>query len=382
LALSTHDLNETLRAAVAVVQALLDCDLVLVLRLLPRGEGFLLESGADPSGWLGVGARIPIAAARDAEAAMRSAMPVVIEDPVVDTDVQPFVSLRGRGSLAMLAPIPSEEGTWGLLAAFSTSATTFAIQEVHFARAVAAAIASASAYCRAQSTLTALIEESADPVARFDADLRVEYVNPAMVLATGVAADDMLGRTFREIDLLGAQLDGLEALFYAVMRSRREREAAFPLSSPIGRRFYRVRFVPELAADGNVRSVLAIARDLTEYQTAEAERASLQRELLDRDRRHEDLVQQLLAEQQRSTEVFADESYRSEIIRQLTSRETDILRLLASGLTNRQIANRLHLSAGTVRNHLGRVFPKLDAVDRTQAAVRAVELGLLRSEEA
>jgi len=37
----------------------------------------------------------------------------------------------------------------------------------------------------------------------------------------------------------------------------------------------------------------------------------------------------------------------------------------------------LRLSAGTVRNYLGRVFPKVDAVDRTQAAVRAVELGLI-----
>ena len=47
------------------------------------------------------------------------------------------------------------------------------------------------------------------------------------------------------------------------------------------------------------------------------------------------------------------------------------------GFTNRQIAARLHLTPGTVRNHLGRVFPKLDAADRTQAAVRAADLGLI-----
>jgi DNA-binding NarL/FixJ family response regulator len=53
--------------------------------------------------------------------------------------------------------------------------------------------------------------------------------------------------------------------------------------------------------------------------------------------------------------------------------------MVTDGLTNQQIAARLHLSAGTVRNHLGRLFPKLDAADRTQAAVRAVELGLTRT---
>jgi DNA-binding NarL/FixJ family response regulator len=53
--------------------------------------------------------------------------------------------------------------------------------------------------------------------------------------------------------------------------------------------------------------------------------------------------------------------------------------MVTDGLTNQQIAARLHLSAGTVRNHLGRRFPKLDSADRTQPAVRAVELGLTRT---
>ena len=52
--------------------------------------------------------------------------------------------------------------------------------------------------------------------------------------------------------------------------------------------------------------------------------------------------------------------------------------MLTSGLTNQQIGSRLNLSTGTVRNHLGRLFPKLDVVDRTQAAVRAIELGLVQ----
>jgi DNA-binding NarL/FixJ family response regulator len=60
----------------------------------------------------------------------------------------------------------------------------------------------------------------------------------------------------------------------------------------------------------------------------------------------------------------------------LTPRETEILGHIASGKTNRQIANELHLSRSTVKRHLEHILPKLGVSDRTQAAVKAVELGL------
>ena len=53
-----------------------------------------------------------------------------------------------------------------------------------------------------------------------------------------------------------------------------------------------------------------------------------------------------------------------------------MLRLLARGLTNTDIAGRLHLSEGTVRNHVSAVFAKLGVSDRTQAAVIAIRHGL------
>lgn len=60
----------------------------------------------------------------------------------------------------------------------------------------------------------------------------------------------------------------------------------------------------------------------------------------------------------------------------LTPREIDVLRLLARGKTNRQIAQEMHLSLSTVKGHLERLISKLGVSDRTQAAVKAVELGL------
>jgi DNA-binding NarL/FixJ family response regulator len=64
----------------------------------------------------------------------------------------------------------------------------------------------------------------------------------------------------------------------------------------------------------------------------------------------------------------------------LTSRELEVLRLLAGGLTNPEIARRLVVSPGTVKHHVRHIVSKLGVSDRTQAAVRAVELGLLTHE--
>ncbi len=60
----------------------------------------------------------------------------------------------------------------------------------------------------------------------------------------------------------------------------------------------------------------------------------------------------------------------------LTEREVDVLQLLARGFTNADIAARLHLSEGTVRNHVSAILAKLGVSDRTQAAVIAIQHGL------
>ena len=62
----------------------------------------------------------------------------------------------------------------------------------------------------------------------------------------------------------------------------------------------------------------------------------------------------------------------------LSEREQGILRLLASGANNRQIASQLFLAEGTVKNYISTILAKLGVQDRTQAALRARELGLLK----
>ena len=61
----------------------------------------------------------------------------------------------------------------------------------------------------------------------------------------------------------------------------------------------------------------------------------------------------------------------------LSEREQEILRLLAKGANNRQIASQLFLAEGTVKNYVSTILDKLAVQDRTQAALRARELGLL-----
>jgi len=65
----------------------------------------------------------------------------------------------------------------------------------------------------------------------------------------------------------------------------------------------------------------------------------------------------------------------------LTPRERDVLRLLAQGQTNREIAHNLLLSAGTVKIYVEHIIAKLGASDRTHTAVRAFEHGLLDAED-
>jgi DNA-binding NarL/FixJ family response regulator len=65
------------------------------------------------------------------------------------------------------------------------------------------------------------------------------------------------------------------------------------------------------------------------------------------------------------------------LVEPLSGRERAVLGLLARGLSNKEIAERLFLAEGTVKNHVSTILSKIDARDRTQAALKARELGLL-----
>ncbi|MCB1604238.1 MAG: response regulator transcription factor, partial [Xanthomonadales bacterium] len=61
----------------------------------------------------------------------------------------------------------------------------------------------------------------------------------------------------------------------------------------------------------------------------------------------------------------------------LTSRETEILRLMAGGHSNKEIAKSLFVAEGTVKNHVSNILAKIGVRDRTRAVLKALELGLI-----
>lgn len=95
------------------------------------------------------------------------------------------------------------------------------------------------------------------------------------------------------------------------------------------------------------------------------------------------LTEQLEREEELAASAFRrlpEECPESLSLGLLTPREVEVLRLLAQGQTNREIARELSIALSTVKNHVQHIITKLEVSDRTQAAVRAVELGLFLTE--
>lgn len=72
-----------------------------------------------------------------------------------------------------------------------------------------------------------------------------------------------------------------------------------------------------------------------------------------------------------------DRNMDSEKIEKLTKRELEVLKLLAVGMYNKGVADELHISERTVKNHVSSIFKKIDVSDRTQAAVFAIRNNLI-----
>lgn len=72
------------------------------------------------------------------------------------------------------------------------------------------------------------------------------------------------------------------------------------------------------------------------------------------------------------------ERMRAEEAKRLSAREIEILRLVADGKSNKEIARELWISEATVKSHLNRIFAKLDSADRTAAVTAALRRGIIR----
>jgi DNA-binding NarL/FixJ family response regulator len=122
-----------------------------------------------------------------------------------------------------------------------------------------------------------------------------------------------------------------------------------------------------------------VLKGATPEQLTDAVRQVLDGEFLFNQKLTIDLLRSMADREKSSASPSGMTASEESVSEPLTARETEILSLLAQGQTNPQIARELVVSPGTIKNHVRHIIAKLGVSDRTQAAVRAMELGLLAS---
>ena len=187
-----------------------------------------------------------------------------------------------------------------------------------------------------------------------DEDPNIEIVGSA---ANGVQALMLAEQLLPDIilmDLVMPEMDGITAT-----RQLRER-----------RNTARVLVLTSFADDQKVRD--AIQAGAVGYLLKDVLKPDLLRAIFNamegRSTLHQDVQQMLMRQSSAQSERLPHHS--------LTEREMSVLRLIAQGRSNKEIAAALFLTEGTVKGYISTIFDKLDVEDRTQAALYAVKQGL------
>ncbi len=124
---------------------------------------------------------------------------------------------------------------------------------------------------RVEAQLRAVLDGSTDEIARYDADLRFAYLNPAAERARGVRAEDLLGRRDRDCGMGLAVLSVWEPALRRVLDTGEAGEVELERTDDDGRTLWsHTTLSPDLSADGTVVGVLASTRDITAMKVAEA----------------------------------------------------------------------------------------------------------------
>ena len=116
---------------------------------------------------------------------------------------------------------------------------------------------------------SALVEHAPDVIARIDRELRHVYVNPAIATATGIAPEDLIGKTNQQLGVPLELCVRWAAGVRRVFATGREQDIEITYATSAGSRYYESRMVPERGPDGEIESVLAIARDITDRKQSE-----------------------------------------------------------------------------------------------------------------
>lgn len=202
--------------------------------------------------------------------------------------------------------------------------------------------------------------------------IRILVVDDHPVLREGVAA---ILETQSDMTLVGEACDGAEAI--ARFRELQPDVTLMDLQMPgtggveaikaIRTEFPDARILVLTTYDGDVQAVRALKAGATGYLLKSSLRTEMLNAIHDvhRGRRH-------------IHRVIADEIASHVTSEPLSEREVAVLRLIATGMTNKQIACKIGLAEETVKAHLKTIFAKLDVTDRTHAVTIAAKRGIIK----
>ena len=196
--------------------------------------------------------------------------------------------------------------------------------------------------------------------------LRLVVVDDHPIVRDGLAGIFALEK---DIDVVGQAGSGPEAL--AVVAERDPDLVLMDLRMPGGDGFAAIR---QLRERGGRPRVLVLTTYDTERDIRRAMAAGADGYLL-KDLPRDQLVAAVRELMNGSPRTHIDAPHGSQL--SLTDRETDVLALVADGLTNRAVARKLGISEATVKTHLAHVYAKLGVLDRATAVREAWERGLV-----
>jgi DNA-binding NarL/FixJ family response regulator len=214
--------------------------------------------------------------------------------------------------------------------------------------------------------------------------IRVLIADDQRVVREGLA---MVLGLLDDVDVVAAAVDGTEAVALAadlhpdvvLMDLRMPRCDGIEATRQLREREPDIKVVV-LTTYADDRSVIdALQAGARGYLTKDASGAEIRKALEDVLADHaviDPAVQHHLVDAIASEPPLQSKSPASRLPDGLTSREVEVLSLIAGGLSNTEIAERLVVSEGTVKSHINHVFAKIDARDRAQAVAYAYQHGL------
>jgi DNA-binding NarL/FixJ family response regulator len=333
-------LDETVRQ----VAAALDVELTAVAELAPDGGKIVIRAGFGGREDL-VGTRLDRVGWDSLLGYATRGEPVIVEDMAGDrrfTAGALALDHRAVSGLAVMIESPGEP--FGVLCVQSRRRRVFTASEVSFVQGVANILASAVERSRAQERLLEVRDVERRRIARDLHDEALQDLTYALVLAGGAPA------ITRPDELVGTLKRVAEQLRVAIFNLRLGGERHTPY-----------------------RELLEAGVDVRRAMTAELEVEIDAGRSVPADPLGADVVE-LLRVAGRRREQERDDRL---AIESLTPRELEVLRALGAGLDSQAIADRLHISLRTERNHVARILTKLGVHSQLQAVLLALRYGLI-----